>query len=322
MIDSALFDAAHARIAPYVRHTPLLPTPTLRGDFHPNLTLKLENLQITGSFKVRGALNNLLQVDDAQRRRGVCTASGGNHGVALAYAAWRLGCPATIYIPERASADREARIAAWGATVLRHGAVWDDAHEAAVAYAKQRDIPYLHSFEAVNTIAGQGTLGLEMLADVPDADCFIIAIGGGGLISGVATAIKQRRPHATIIGVEPVGAPSMTHSLAAGSLQPLAAINTFADTLAPRMVSEITLAQARAHVDRIVLVNDAQILSAMRWLWQEANQLVEPAGAASIAAMQSGLVDVSEFQHPVALICGGNAAAEPVFAAYQSLTKA
>jgi len=322
MIDSALFDAAHARIAAYVRHTPLLPTPSLRGDFHPNLTLKLENLQITGSFKVRGALNNLLQVDDAQRRRGVCTASGGNHGVALAYAAWRLGCPATIYIPERASADREARIAAWGATVLRHGAVWDDAHEAAVAYAKQRDIPYLHSFEAVNTIAGQGTLGLEMLADVPDADCFIIAIGGGGLISGVATAIKQRRPHATIIGVEPVGAPSMTHSLAAGSLQPLAAINTFADTLAPRMVSEITLAQARAHVDRIVLVNDAQILSAMRWLWQEANQLVEPAGAASIAAMQSGLVDVSEFQHPVALICGGNAAAEPVFAAYQSLTKA
>lgn len=322
MIDSALFDAAHARIAPYVRHTPLLPTPSLRGDFHPNLTLKLENLQITGSFKVRGALNNLLQVDDAQRRRGVCTASGGNHGVALAYAAWRLGCPATIYIPERASADREARIAAWGATVLRHGAVWDDAHEAAVAYAKQRDIPYLHSFEAVNTIAGQGTLGLEMLADVPDADCFIIAIGGGGLISGVATAIKQRRPHATIIGVEPVGAPSMTHSLAAGSLQPLAAINTFADTLAPRMVSEITLAQARAHVDRIVLVNDAQILAAMRWLWQEANQLVEPAGAASIAAMQSGQVDVSGYHHPVALICGGNAAAEPVFAAYQTLTKA
>jgi threonine dehydratase len=114
----------------------------------------------------------------------------------------------------------------------------------------------------------------------------------------------------------------MSTSLAAGRLQELAGINTFADTLAPRMVSETTLAQARAHVDRIVLVNDAQILQAMRWLWQEANQLVEPAGAASIAAMQSGLVDVRGFAHPVALICGGNAAAEPVFAAYQSIAKA
>lgn len=317
-----VFDEAFQRIAPYVRHTPLLPTPSLRGDFHARLVLKLENLQVTGSFKVRGALNNLLQIDPAQRAHGVCTASGGNHGVALAYAAWRLGCPATIYIPERASADREARIAAWGATVVRYGAAWDDAHVAAQAYAHQQGIPYLHSFEAINTIAGQGTLGIEMLQDVPDADVFIIAIGGGGLIAGVATAIKQRRPHATIIGVEPVGAASMSHSLAAGQLRALAGINTFADTLAPRMVSDNTLALARANVDRIVLVSDAQILTAMRWLWQEANQLVEPAGAASIAAIQSGLVDLSSAHRPVALICGGNAAAEPVFAAYQAIAKA
>jgi len=316
MIDAIQFDEALQRIAPYVRHTPLLPMPTLRGEFHPQLTLKLENLQVTGSFKVRGAFNTLLQMTPAARARGVCSASGGNHGVALAYAAWRLGCPATIYIPERATADREARIAAWGATVVRHGAAWDDAHVAAVAFGEQHHIPYIHSFEALPTIIGQGTVGLEMLSDVPDADLFIVAIGGGGLISGVATAIKQRRPLATIIGVEPVGAPSMSHSITHQALTPLAAINTFADTLSPRMVSNTTLELTRAAVDHIVLVDDAQMLAAMRWLWQEANQLVEPAGAASIAAIQAGKIDLQRYRKPVALICGGNAGAAPVFDAY------
>lgn len=316
-IHAHVFDDAHERIRPYIRHTPVLPTPSLRGDFHPQLALKLENLQVTGSFKVRGAFNTLLQLDPSQRQLGVCSASGGNHGVALAYAAWRLGCPATIYLPERATADREARITTWGARVVRHGAVWDDAHEAATAYATAQGIPYVHSFEAEQTIAGQGTLGLEMLTDLPDADAFIVAIGGGGLISGVATAIKQRRPDATIIGVEPTGAPSMTHSMAQGALTPLTTVATFADTLSPRMVSATTLALTTAAVNEIVLVSDTQMLTAMRWLWQEANQLVEPSGAASIAAIQAGLVDLSRFKRPVALICGGNAAAGSVFDSYQ-----
>jgi len=316
-IHAHVFDDALGRIRPYIRHTPVLPAPSLRGDFHPHLALKLENLQVTGSFKVRGAFNTLLQLDPAQRSLGVCSASGGNHGVALAYAAWRLGCPATIYLPERATADREARIATWGAQVVRHGAVWDDAHEAATAYATAQGIPYIHSFEAEQTIAGQGTVGLEMLADLPDADAFIVAIGGGGLISGVATAIKQRRPQATIIGVEPTGAPSMKHSIDHGALTPLTTVATFADTLSPRMVSANTLALTAAAVSEIVLVSDTQMLAAMRWLWQEANQLVEPSGAASIAAIQAGLVDLSRFNRPVALICGGNAAAGSVFDSYQ-----
>jgi len=316
MIEVNQFDEALQRIAPYVRHTPLLPMPTLRGEFHPQLTLKLENLQVTGSFKVRGAFNTLLQITPEARARGVCSASGGNHGVALAYAAWRLGCPATIYLPERATADREARIATWGATVVRHGAAWDDAHVAAVAFSEQHAIPYIHSFEALPTVIGQGTVGLEMLTDVPDADLFIVAIGGGGLISGVATAIKQRRPQATIIGVEPVGAPSMSHSIAHQALTPLTTIKTFADTLSPRMVSSTTLELTRAAVDHIVLVDDAQMLAAMRWLWQEANQLVEPAGAASIAAIQAGKIDLQRYRKPVALICGGNAGAAPVFDTY------
>lgn len=315
------FDAALARIAPYIRHTPVLATPSLRGDIHPNLRLKLENTQVTGSFKVRGAFNNLLQLAPADRARGVCTASGGNHGVALAYAAWRLGCPATVYLPARATADRVARIEAWGATVVRHGDVWDDAHIAAVAYAQQQGIPYIHSFEAEETLIGQGTLALELIADLPTADAYIIAIGGGGLIAGVATAIKQRQPHATIIGVEPTGAPSMKISVDAGRLTTLPGVATFADTLSPRAVSETTLALASANVDQIVLVTDTQMLTAMRWLWREANQLVEPSGAACIAALQSRQIDVQRFHTPVAIICGGNAAAEPVFAAYQQNAK-
>jgi threonine dehydratase len=299
----------------------VLATPSLRGDIHPNLRLKLENTQVTGSFKVRGAFNNLLQLAPADRARGVCTASGGNHGVALAYAAWRLGCPATVYLPARATADRVARIEAWGATVVRHGDVWDDAHIAAVAYAQQQGIPYIHSFEAEETLIGQGTLALELIADLPTADAYIIAIGGGGLIAGVATAIKQRQPHATIIGVEPTGAPSMKISVDAGRLTTLPGVATFADTLSPRAVSETTLALASANVDQIVLVTDTQMLTAMRWLWREANQLVEPSGAACIAALQSGQIDVQRFHTPVAIICGGNAAAEPVFAAYQQNAK-
>jgi len=316
-----VFDEALERIAPYIRRTPMLPAPSLRGDIHPNLHLKLENTQITGSFKVRGAFNTLLQMDAASRARGVCTASGGNHGVALAYAAWRLGCPATIYLPARASADRVARVEAWGATVVRHGDVWDDAHIAATAFAAAHGIPYIHSFEAPQTVIGQGTMAVELIADVPDADLYIIAIGGGGLIAGVATAIKQRNPAATIVGVEPTGAPSMRVSVQAGQLTTLPGVATFADTLSPRAVSETTLALTRAAVDQIVLVRDTQMLAAMRWLWTEANQLVEPSGAASIAALQSGQIDLTQYAKPVAIICGGNAAAEPVFAAYQQNTK-
>ena len=308
--------AARERIAPYVRHTPLLPLPPLRDELAPQLRLKLENLQVVGSFKSRGAFNNLLQLEGSQRERGVITASGGNHGLAIAYAAWRLGLPATVYLPERASADREARIAAWGARVIRHGSAWDDANTRAQQHAADEGLAYIHPFDAERTLAGQGTLGLELLDDLPELDCVLIAIGGGGLIAGMAAAIKQRRPGVRIVGVEPVGAPSMRHSLAAGKLESLPEVRTIADTLAPRAVSERTLALTQRYVDEIVLVDDAQMVAAMRWLWRECNQLVEPAGAAVLAALFSGAVRIDGHAHPVALICGGNAAAESVFTSY------
>ncbi|MFN8501175.1 threonine/serine dehydratase [Kouleothrix sp.] len=310
-------EQARARIAPYVRHTPLLAPPQLRGELPPQLRLKLENLQVTGSFKARGVFNTLLQLDEDARARGVIAASGGNHGAALAYGAWRLGVPATVFLPAAASADRVARIATWGARVVKHGAVWDEAHAQALAHAAETGQAYVHPFDADRTLAGQGTLGLELLDDVPELDCVLIAIGGGGLIAGMAAAIKQRRPNARIVGVEPTGAAAMRYAIESGRVAPLPEVRTFADTLAPRAVSERTLTLTRRYVDEIVTVSDAQMLAAMRWLWADCNQLVEPAGAAVIAALQSGAADVSRHAHPVALICGGNAAVEGVFAAYQ-----
>lgn len=307
---------ARERIQPYVRHTPLLPLPALRCDLPAALRLKLENLQITGSFKARGVFNTLLQLSPAERERGVVAASGGNHGAALAYGAWRLGLPATIFLTERASDDRVARVTTWGAQVVKHGAVWDEAHARAVEHAAATGSTYVHPFDAERTLIGQGTLGLELLDDVPALDCVLIAIGGGGLIAGMAAAIKQLRPQTRIIGVEPTGAASMRYAVAAGQVLPLPEVHTIADTLAPRAVCARTLALTQQYVDEIVTVSDAQMVSAMRWLWAECNQLVEPAGAAVIAALQNSAVDIGAHTHPVALICGGNAAVESAFANY------
>jgi len=300
-----------------MRHTPLVPLPMLHPDLPPQVQLKLENLQVSGSFKSRGAFNTLLQLDPQQRKRGVIAASAGNHGVGVAYAAWRLSVPAIVYLPTTASEDRVARIAAWGVQVIKHGETWDDAHVQAQEHAAAEGKWYIHPFDAEYTIEGQGTLGLELLEDVPDLDCVLMAIGGGGLLSGVGAAIKQCRPNVRIIGVEPVGAASMWHSLEAGRLVNLPYVQTIADTLATRSVSQRTLALSQQYVDEIVLVEDSWIVDAMRWLWAECNQLVEPAGAAALAALLSHAVSVDTHTHPVVLVCGGNVSAESVFAVYQ-----
>lgn len=312
---------AQERIRPYVRHTPLLPLPSLRGDLHPNLRLKLENIQVTGSFKPRGVFNTLLSMTEEERDKGVVAASGGNHGVALAYVAYIMNIPATVYLPESASADRIARVARWGARVVCLGRSLSEAHTAAFAYAQAHELPYVHPFEADRTLEGQGTLGLEIFADAPETDCVLIAAGGGGLIGGSAAALKALKPSITVIGVEPTGAPSLSLAVRMGSVTKLDEVRTIADTLAVSAAGERTLALAQQFVDEIVLVNDETMIEAMRWLWWECNQLVEPSGAAVIAALQMGAVDISRFEHPVAVICGGNAAAEPLFAAYESLAR-
>ena len=305
---------ARERIRPYVRHTPLAPLPHLTVDVPAHLRLKLENMQVSGSFKPRGVFNTLLQLDEPTRKRGVVAASGGNHGLALAYAAHRLGVPAIVYLPASANADRVARVKAWGAELVMVGSVWDITHREALARAEAEGMTYVHPFDAPATIAGQGTLGLEILDDVPDLDLLLVSIGGGGLISGISAAIKQVKPDVKIIGVEPVGAPTMKHSYDLGYVEPLPGIKTIADTLAPQGVSERTLSLTQQYVDQLVLVEDAEMIAAQRWLWLHYNQLVEPAGVAVIAALDQ--VDINAYRHPVALICGGNAAADSVISHY------
>jgi threonine dehydratase len=312
----AAYQAARERIRPYVRRTPIAPALSLTDEMPSQLRLKLENLQVVGSFKPRGVFNTLLQRTPEERARGVVTASGGNHGVAVAYAAWRLGVPALVYLPATASDDRVGRVRAWGAQVVQQGHNWDDAHTAASAYAAAHQLPYIHPFDAEETLAGQGTLGLELLDDCPEIDCVIIAIGGGGLIAGMADALKQSKPDVRIVGVEPVGAASMQMAINAGRVVELPVVRTIADTLAPRAVAERTRALTAQYVDEIVLVDDADMIDSMQWLWLHYNQLVEPSGAAVIAALRTAKASVSSCQQPVALICGGNADAAPVWSRY------
>ena len=312
------FWQARARLAPYTRHTPVAPWPLLHNDAPPGLRLKLENLQVVGSFKPRGVCNHMRQLAAEQRKLGVVAASAGNHGLAVAYVARQLNIPAIIYLPGNASADRVARIQAWGAVVVQYGSGYEEAHKLAVEHAEAEGLTYVHSFDSASTLAGHGTLALELLEDVPEMDCLLVAVGGGGLISAVACALKKTAPHVKIIGIEPVGAPSMYESVRAGYLVSLPEVKTIADTLATRTVSERTLALTQQYVDDIVLVSDAQIAAAMRWLWAECNQLVEPSGAAALAAALYGAADMSPYQHPVALVCGGNAPADSVLHAYES----
>jgi len=315
----ATVEQARERIKPYIRRTPLAPLPLAHTNLAVPLRLKLENLQVSGSFKARGAFNNLLQASPEQRARGVLVASGGNHGLAIAYAARWLDIPATVYLPTTASEDRVNRIALQGALIVRYGDNPSETLEQARAQAERDELLYVHPFDAQGTIEGTGTLGLELLDDLPELDCLLIAIGGGGLIAGMAAAIKQRRPEVTIIGVEPTGAAKMRRSVDQGEVVHLPAVHTIADTLAPRSVSERTLRLTERYVDDIVLVDDLQMVAAMRWLWTECNQLVEPAGAAVLAAVLNGIVPLDSFAQPVALICGGNAAAEPIFVGYEQV---
>ena len=290
--------AARERIRPHVRHTPVL-------RFHDDLWLKLEYLQHSGSFKARGAVNRIFSADTAQLSRGVITASGGNHGLGVAYAAARRGVPAIVYLPERAPASTEHRLQELGAVGRRHGRDWDDAWAAASAEAESNGALLVHPFEDKEVIAGQGTIGLELLEQLGRIDVAIVAIGGGGLIGGIGLAIKSTLPPVRVIGVEPTGATSMKESVAAGRVVKLDRVDTIAGTLAPRAIGPNTLALARRYVDDIILVSDDEMRAAMKRLWREARILVEPAGAAAVAAVASGRIDVAGKRAAV-LVCGAN----------------
>jgi threonine dehydratase len=269
-----------------------------------DLLLKLECLQASGSFKARGAVNKVLGLPRDVAKRGIVTASGGNHGLAVAYAGRALDAPATVFLPGRATASKAARIERWGARVVRAGDVWDDAHAAALDHAAREGLTYVHPFADLDVVAGAGTIALEILEAAPETDLFVVAIGGGGLVSGVASVAKQKNPRIRVVGVEPVGAPTLYESLRANEVFELPEITTAATTLAPRRSDALNVEIVAEAVDEIVLLTDDEIRAGARFLLEEIGIGAELSGAAAVAAVIAGKVDLSRAKAPCALVCG------------------
>ncbi len=305
MFDAAAMRGNAARIAPHVRRTPLLRVDG--ADFGLDgieLVFKLEFLQHSGSFKARGAFTNLLLRQAGAA--GVVAASGGNHGAAVAYAAQRLGVPATIFVPGVASAAKLARIRDYGADLRIVGERYDDALVASEAYVRDSGALPIHAYDQPETLLGQSSVGLELEEDAPDLDALLVAVGGGGLIGGIAAWYRGRIP---LIGVEPELSPTLHLALAAGRPVDAPAGGVAADSLAPRRVGQLMFPLMQRYGAGSVLVSDAAILEAQRTLWRVLRVVVEPGGAAAFAALTSGVWRAQAGQTVGVLLCGANTTA-------------
>ncbi len=298
--------AARQRTAAQVRVTPMLNVGPARQPIAAagQLQLKLECLQVTGSFKVRGAVNTVTALPAEALQRGLITASGGNHGLGVAYAGYVTNTPTTVYLPRSTPEAKAEKLRRWGATVLWEGEVWDDANHAAIQAAERTGARYVHPFADPLVIAGQGTLGLEIIEQAPALDVLIVAIGGGGLISGVALAAHAHNPNLRIIGVEPIGAPTLHHSLQAGRVIELPSVHTIAGTLAPRKSAQINFDIIQKHVAQIVLVSDEQMRAAAQWLYRECGVAAELSGAAAVAALLAETIALPPTARVCAVVCG------------------
>lgn len=300
-------DAA-ARIRGVARVTPLVEVSGPPASAPQPLFLKCENMQPAGAFKIRGAYNMIAQLSDAERARGVITYSSGNHGQAVALAARLLHARAVIVMPVTAPAIKVAGARAFGAQVVLEGRTSVERKARAEALAAERGLVMVPPFDHPWIIAGQGTAGLEILEQCPDVSNVFVQVGGGGLASGVAAAIKRLRPGVQVVGVEPGGAAKMKTSIEAGHPVTLERTASIADGLLPVRPGDLTFAHVRAFVDRLVTVDDDQIVAAVRWLFREAKVVVEPSGAVSVAAALSdaALGDGKT----VAVLSGGNVETE------------
>lgn len=297
---------ARDRIAGKIHHTPLMPVGRIGAAAGVSLSLKCESFQKTGSFKVRGAINALLQLDDASRKRGVITVSAGNHAQAVAYASAITGVTATVVMPMTAPRLKVEASRGYGAEVVQFGASSIETFAHARKLEGERGLIFIHPFDDVPVAAGAGTVGLEILEDSDPVDVLVASIGGGGLISGIASAVRARSARTRIVGVEPVGAAVIRKSLDAGKPLRLDRIDTIADGLSAPMAGELTFPIIQRLVDDVVLVTDDEIRAAMRDLLAYAKLVSEPAGAAAIAAVTTGKVGAKQGDRVVAVLSGGN----------------
>jgi threonine dehydratase len=268
------------------------------------VSLKCENLQRTGSFKARGGYLRLSRLSEEERSHGVVAASAGNHAQGVALAAQLLGIKATVFMPEGAPIPKEKATRGYGAEVIFHGRYLENAIEAALAFSKETGAVFIHPFDHPDIVAGQGTVGLEILEQSPDVKTVLVPTGGGGLLAGIAIAVKALRPDVRIVGVQAEGAAAYPGSLAQGAPVAMRSMKTMADGIAVGRPGDITFAAVRDHVDEIVTVSEDSLSRALLALIERAKLIVEPAGAAAVAAL---LDDPTKYGAPtVALLSGGN----------------
>ena len=306
MFDLSDVRAARERVAGRVHVTPTLSSARLGGRAGVKLLLKCENFQKTGSFKSRGALNKVSQLDANARERGVITFSAGNHAQALAWAAQAAGVHAVVVMPEAASPAKVEASRGYGAEVVLHGANGLVALAKARELEAERGLTMVHPFDDDAVAAGAGTAGLELLEQAPDLDVVVVPIGGGGLISGLLVALKESNPKIRVYGVEPKGAASMRQSLDAGRAVQVQSVSTIADGLAAPMAGELAYEIVKRYVDDVVLIDDAAIADAVRELLLNVKILAETAGATATAAVLSGAIPVKRGERVAAIVSGGN----------------
>lgn len=296
---------AQEAIHPHINRTVLDHSTTLSALTGAEIYLKMENLQKTGSFKVRGAMNKILNLSDEEKKKGVLAASAGNHAQGVAMAASRSGIASMIVMPENAPLAKVSATEGYGAKVLLSGAVFDDAFQKAVEIQKETGAVFIHAFDDLQIMAGQGTIGLEILEELPEVDTVLVPIGGGGLIAGVAIALKSLKPTVRVIGVQAAGCPSMVHALKVGKPDSLSTASTLADGIAVKRAGDHTYEIVRQYVDDIVTVEEEEISQAILTLMERAKTLVEGAGAVSVAAALQKKVNL-EGQKAVLILSGGN----------------
>lgn len=306
MIDFAQIEAARERLQDKVLLSPCPRFEHLSQLTGADIYIKLENLQITGSFKVRGALNTLLQLSAEQKAHGVVAASAGNHAQAVAYGAKLLHIHATIVMPETTPLIKIEGTRAYGANIVLAGQNYDEAFQVAQTLQQDKDLCLIHAFDDERVMAGQATIGLELLQQLPDLDCAIIPVGGGGLIAGIASAIKELKPEIEIIGVEAERLPAMRESLAAGNPLLLPAKSTIADGIAVSQVGQRTLPIAQRYVSAMVTVSENEIAHALLYLLEREKTLAEGAAAVGIAALYNHHIPDLRGKKVAVIISGGN----------------
>ncbi len=298
--------AARDRVAPVARHTPLERSRTFSEMADADVRLKLENFQRTGAFKIRGATNRIATLSDAEREAGVVTASAGNHAQGVALAADHAGVDATVVMPKFAPVSKVKATRGYGASVVLAGVDYDEAAERAHEIERKEGRTYVHAFDDPAVMAGQGTIGLEIVEDCPTVDTVVVPIGGGGLISGIAVAVTALVDDVRVVGVQAEGAASAAEAMQRGEPYELDGVDTIADGIATRSVGEHTLAVMRDHVDEVVTVDDREIALALTLLLERSKTLVEGAGAVSLAAVLSAAFEYDADETIVAALCGGN----------------